>query len=199
MVARCRLLLAAHGLRSCLSVRTQPLAATGAPLQTSTIPWVCYRRRNQWLRLALALFCLPLIWLARVVYLLVGVAEGWDGRRGHPCAVLGYAMLRYNVGVGVGVMRVSGRCFVALLARHVFTKIKGICEFYFIWDRRLWRGWCLCGFMAVGLRLLHVVGGINVASRWGCVQGVWEQCRCWSLGMGSRVSNVSRWDYISCS
>ena len=30
-----------------------------------TIPWVCYRRRNQWLRLALALFCLPLIWLAR--------------------------------------------------------------------------------------------------------------------------------------
>ena len=32
-----------------------------------TIPWVCYRRRNQWLRLALALFCLPLIWLARVV------------------------------------------------------------------------------------------------------------------------------------
>ena len=39
-----------------------------------TIPWVCYRRRNQWLRLALALFCLPLIWLARVVYLLVGVA-----------------------------------------------------------------------------------------------------------------------------
>ena len=28
--------------------------------------------------LALALFCLPLIWLARVVYLLVGVAEGWD-------------------------------------------------------------------------------------------------------------------------
>ena len=27
-------------------------------------------------------------------------------------------MLRYSVGVGVGVMRVSGRCFVALLARH---------------------------------------------------------------------------------
>ena len=37
----------------------------------NTIPWVCYRRRNQWLRLALASFCLPLIWLARVVYLLV--------------------------------------------------------------------------------------------------------------------------------
>ena len=34
-----------------------------------TIPWVCYRRRNQWLRLALALFGFPLIWLARVVYL----------------------------------------------------------------------------------------------------------------------------------
>ena len=48
-----------------------------------TIPWVCYRRRNQWLRLALALFCLPLTWLARVVYLLVGVAEGCGGWRGH--------------------------------------------------------------------------------------------------------------------
>ena len=53
------------------------------PSQTSTIPWVCYRRRNQWLRLALALFCLPLIWLARIVYLLVVVAGGWGGRRGH--------------------------------------------------------------------------------------------------------------------
>ena len=89
-----------------------------------TIPWVCYRRRNQWLRLALALFCLPLMWLASVVYLLVGVAEGWGGRRGHAysCAVLGHAMLRYNVGVGSGVMRVrvSGRCFIALFARRVF-------------------------------------------------------------------------------
>ena len=37
MVPRCRL-LAAHGPRSCLSVRTQPLTATGAPSQTSTIP-----------------------------------------------------------------------------------------------------------------------------------------------------------------
>ena len=52
------------------------LTATGAPSQTSTItyhtiptiPWVCYRRRSQWPRLALALCCLPLIWLARVVY-----------------------------------------------------------------------------------------------------------------------------------
>ena len=36
---RCRL-LAAHGLRSCLSARTQPwLTATGAPSQTSTIPY----------------------------------------------------------------------------------------------------------------------------------------------------------------
>ena len=93
---------------------------------------MCYRRRNQWLRLALALFCLPLIWLARVVYLLVCVAEGWGGRRVcvYSCAVLGYAMLRYSVGVGVGVMRVSGRCFVALLARRVFMKIV-----YYIWDR----------------------------------------------------------------
>ena len=38
MVPRCRL-LAAHGLRSCLSARTQPLTATGAPSQTSTIPY----------------------------------------------------------------------------------------------------------------------------------------------------------------
>ena len=104
------------------------------------MPRLCYRRRNQWLRLALALFCLPLIWLARVVYLLVCVAEGWGGRRGcvHPCAVLGYDMLRYSVGVGVGVMRVSGRCFVALLARRVFIKIVN-----HIWDRWLWRGRCL--------------------------------------------------------
>ena len=62
---------------------------------------MCYRRRNQWLRLALALFCLPLIWLARVVYLLVVVAEGRGGWRGHayPCAVTGHVMLRYSVGV----------------------------------------------------------------------------------------------------
>ena len=51
------------------------------------------------------------------------------------------------------------------------------------------------GFMKVGLGLLHVACGINVASRWGCVQGVCEQCRCWSLGMGNRVSSVGRWDY----
>ena len=38
MVSRCRL-LAAHGLTSCLSVGTQPLTATGAPSQTSTIPY----------------------------------------------------------------------------------------------------------------------------------------------------------------
>ena len=75
----------------CLSARTQPPTATGTPSHTSTmpyhairllgprplvhlhrplpyhtIPWVCYCRRNQWLRLALALFCLPLIWRARV-------------------------------------------------------------------------------------------------------------------------------------
>ena len=106
-------------------------------------------------------------------------------------------MLRYSVGVGVGVMRVSGRCFVALLARRVFIKIKGICEFYLGSVAVAWA--VPGGFMKVGLGLLHVVGGINVASRWGCVQGVWEQCRCWSLGMGSRVSNVGRWDYRSCS
>ena len=38
MVTRSRL-LAAHGLTSCLSVRTQPLTATGAPSHTSTIPY----------------------------------------------------------------------------------------------------------------------------------------------------------------
>ena len=52
------------------------------------LPWVCYRRRNQWLRLALALFCLPLMWLASVVYLLVGVAEGWVGGGGMLILVL---------------------------------------------------------------------------------------------------------------
>ena len=41
MVTRSRL-LAAHGLTSCLSVRTQPLTATGAPSQTSTMP--CHAR-----------------------------------------------------------------------------------------------------------------------------------------------------------
>ena len=47
MVSRSRL-LAAHGLLSCLSVRTQPLTATGAPSQTSTIPYhtIPYRRLN---------------------------------------------------------------------------------------------------------------------------------------------------------
>ena len=37
-VTRCRL-LAAHGARSCLSVRTQPPTVTGAPSQTSTIQY----------------------------------------------------------------------------------------------------------------------------------------------------------------
>ena len=36
--ARCRLSRAAHGARLCLSVRTQPLTATGAPSQTSAVP-----------------------------------------------------------------------------------------------------------------------------------------------------------------
>ena len=44
MVARCRP-LAAHGLRSCPSVRTQPLTATGAPSRTSTMP--CHARHHQ--------------------------------------------------------------------------------------------------------------------------------------------------------
>ena len=53
--------------RVCVQRPTYPpsmclqIATWSAP--TSTMPWVCYRRRNQWLRLALALFCLPLIWL----------------------------------------------------------------------------------------------------------------------------------------
>ena len=46
------------------------------------------------------------------------------------------------------------------------------------------------GLVGVGLGLLHFAGGINVASEWGCVQGVWVQCRCWSLGMRGRASNV---------
>ena len=49
----------------------------------------------------------------------VGAAEGWGGWRGHdnPCAVLGFAVLCYGVGVGVVVMRIIGRHFVAFLAR----------------------------------------------------------------------------------
>ena len=69
--------------------RTQQRPTSTIPfliIQYHTIPWVCYRRRNQWLRLALALFCLPLIWLARVVCLTyveatvfgVGVNVGCD-------------------------------------------------------------------------------------------------------------------------
>ena len=68
------------GARTCLPalprliVRPYPkldldASAVRCPSQTSTMPWVCYRRRNQRLRLALASFCLPLTWLARVVYL----------------------------------------------------------------------------------------------------------------------------------
>ena len=45
-------------------------------------------------------------------------------------------------------MRVSGRCFVALFARRVFTKIKGACEFHLgsaavAWVVPLWfhEGW----------------------------------------------------------
>ena len=75
------------------------------------------------IRLALALFCLPLIRLARVVHLLVGVAEGWGGWRGYanPCAVIGYVVPCYGVGigVGVGVMRIRGHRLNALLARRV--------------------------------------------------------------------------------
>ena len=160
MVTRCRL-LAAHGATSCLSVRTQPLTATGAPSQTSTIPyhtipWVCYRRRNQWLRLALALFCLPLIWLARVVYLLVGVAEGCGGWRGHayPCAVTGYAMLRYSVGVGVGFLR-GVLCQKDERLRISFGAVGcDVC----------WGVGVGGGLVGVGLGLLRFAGGIKVAA-----------------------------------
>ena len=56
-------------------------------------------------------------------------------------------MLRYGVGVGVGVMRISGRRFVALLARRV-QKDERRMRISF-GTRRLWRGcgcgWCFCG------------------------------------------------------
>ena len=71
----------------------------------------------------------------------------------------------------------QGSCAYALVGsvslhylRGARSRIKGTCEFYLV------VAWV-------------VPGGFNVASRWGCVQGVWEQCRCWSLGMGSRVSD----------
>ena len=72
------------------------------------------------------------------MYLLDGAAGGWGGWRGnaYPYGVLGYAVLRcatlcyaalrhgvgipyHTIGVGVGVMRISGRRFVALLAWRV--------------------------------------------------------------------------------
>ena len=48
LVARCRL-LAAHGPRSCLSVRTQPPTATGAPSQASAIQ--CHRCHTRYVGL----------------------------------------------------------------------------------------------------------------------------------------------------
>ena len=59
MVSRCRL-LAAHGLTSCLSVRTQPLTATGAPSQTSTIPYHTIPPRSTIPWFALFTFSTPL-------------------------------------------------------------------------------------------------------------------------------------------
>ena len=44
------------------------------------------------------------------------------------------------------------------------------CEFYLASVAVAWA--VPGGFMKVGLGLLHAAGGINVASRWGCVQGV---------------------------
>ena len=63
------------------------------------------------------------MWRARVECLLVGAADGWRGYA-NPCAVLGYAVLCYGVGVGVGVMRISGRRFIAFLARCVSKGLK---------------------------------------------------------------------------
>ena len=95
-----------------------------------------------------ALLCLPLIWLARVVYLLVGVAEGWGGRRGHAyaCAATGYAMLRYSVGVGVGFLR-------GVLCQTASN---------FIWGRRDVCWGLGVGGGLVGVTLSHTVR--NVAS-----------------------------------
>ena len=50
-------LLAAHGLTSCLSVRTQPLTATGAPSQTSTIPYHTIPVQSEAKKLNRALDC----------------------------------------------------------------------------------------------------------------------------------------------
>ena len=91
-------------------------------------------------------------------------------------------MLRY--GVGVGVATASCASVGAVLLRCLRGGVQK--------DERRMRisfviGDCGAGvgvggaFVRVGLVLLHVVGGINVASAWGCVQGVWMQCRCWSL------------------
>ena len=51
---------------------------------------------------------------------------GWGGWQGcaNPCAVLCYAVLCYGVGVGAGVMRISGCRFIAFLARCASKDIK---------------------------------------------------------------------------
>ena len=91
-------------------------------------------------------------------------------------------------GVGGGGMLVLGLGLGHAMLRYSVGVGLGACA---------WRSGRCCEFY---LAVAWVVpGGFNVASRWGCVQGVWEQCRCWSLGMGSRVSDVGRWDYRSCS
>ena len=138
-------------------------------------------------------FCLPLIWLARVVYLLVGAAEGSGGP--------GYAVLRYGVGVGAGVMRISERRFVALLVRRVSIDKRSKLEIYL--GLAAVALWCLCwgvGGVFVGVGMLDCCM-LLVASMWYqdwvFVQGVhvWVPCRCWSL----RVSNVGLWDCNGCN
>ena len=78
------------------------------------------------------------------VRLLVGAAEGWCGWRGHayPCAVLCYVVICNGVGVGAGVICISGCRFIAFLARCVSKDIK-MCGLFGIGD---------CGF-CVGVHL----------------------------------------------
>ena len=149
-----------HHAVPCLSVPCHALPQRAMPchaMPCHAMPWVCYRRRNQWLRLALASLCRPLTWLARGVHLLVGVAEGCGGwrRHAHPCAVTGHAVPRCSVGVGAAFLR----GVLCQKDEKASNFIWGV-----LWGVR-WGVGVRGGLVEVGLRSLRFAGGINVASK----------------------------------
>ena len=140
---------------------TQPAATLGSSFILSsfdTWPLECAAlldplRQFSSVMSSIITFKVQLMWLARVVYLLVGVAEGCGGWRGHayPCAVTGHAMLRCSVGVGAGFLRG--------VLRQKDEKASN-----FIWGAR-WGVGVGGGLVGVGLGSLRFAGGVNVASK----------------------------------